>query len=408
VRNVATIAAAIARESVQRRPAPRAVGRVVSLAGPGLPGLLGHALLASIRWHAEPDEAASWSVVDAAYTADGEVVATVSRADEVRAGAVRAQPGDGRAPTVTVVPPATAGDEARVGSGLLDISTPYGQAVGRLARAVLGLRVGVALGAGSTRGYAHFGVLEVLGRHGVPLDAVAGTSIGAAVAYLAAIDHPLDQAMDAIDEVARRTIRPRLPGASLLSSAGLRRGLHAFCGERLIEECAHPLAIVAADIERKAEVVFDAGLVWPALLASMTIPGLYPAQRVGGVLAIDGGVVNPIPVTAAAALGADIVIAVRLGRRAASEPHRATATAPSPGRASAARTILRAVELLETTLTVHRSRAASVVIEAATEPIEGAGLRRFADGRRYVAGGSAAAEDALPRLRALLPWLRRT
>jgi len=149
-------------------------------------------------------------------------------------------------------------------------------------------------------------------------------------------------------------------------------------------------------------------LVWPALLASMSIPGVYPPQCFDGRVLVDGGVINPVPSSVAALLGADVVIAVRLGH-VATHGGPAPASASPPGRArrpSMARTVLRSVEIMQRTIASQGSRAASIVIEPGFDPADGwGGLRRFSAGRRYVEHGAVAARAALPRARAVLPWL---
>jgi NTE family protein len=306
------------------------------------------------------------------------------------------------------VPRPDAGDTGALRGGLLAPKSAAGQALGSVARLLARLRVGVALGAGAEKGYAHLGVLRVLREVGVPIDAVAGTSIGAAVAFLAALGVDLDEATDAIDTVAARTMRFGIPAAGVLSSAGLRSGLQAFCGRRRIEDTPIPLGIVAADLGTRSEVIFRDGLVWPALLASMSIPGVYPPQCFDGRVLVDGGVINPVPSSVAALLGADVVIAVRLGH-VATHGGPAPASASPPGRArrpSMARTVLRSVEIMQRTIASQGSRAASIVIEPGFDPADGwGGLRRFSAGRRYVEHGAVAARAALPRARAVLPWL---
>ncbi len=103
-----------------------------------------------------------------------------------------------------------------------------------------------------------------------------------------------------------------LPGRGLLSSTGIRNLLRKTAGEILIQDLPMPLAIVAADVENHREVVIRRGLLWQAVLASISIPGIYAAQRMGEYTLVDGGVVNPVPASVAAQMGADIVLAVRL------------------------------------------------------------------------------------------------
>jgi|GEM_PF-429763 len=303
------------------------------------------------------------------------------------------------------VPPLTLEDLDALAAGTLAPDGPAGRALGRTARAIAGLRVGLALGAGSMKGYAHFGVMRVMEREGIPVDCVAGSSIGAQVAFLRALELPVDDAMDVVDELSRRTVRYALSTSGLLSSAGLRRGLQWYCGERRIEDVPVPLGVVTTDLATGSEVVFRRGLVWPALLASLSIPGVYPAQRIAGRLLTDGGVANPVPSSVTRGMGADVVVAVRLGGARGGAPATAVGAPPAGAVPSMVTTVLRSLEIMQRRIAVGGADAASVVVEPWFDPREATGIRRFPQGRRYHDNGVAAAEAALPRLRALLPWL---
>ena len=154
------------------------------------------------------------------------------------------------------VPPLQDADLGALRSGLLPPGTPASRALGWAARELCGLKVGLALGAGSEKGYAHIGVARVLQRAGVPLDYLAGTSIGASVAAALADEYSLVELERIFTDVARAAFRLRLPGASLLSSAGMRDRLRAAAGGRRFEELLVPLAIVAADLVTGREIVF--------------------------------------------------------------------------------------------------------------------------------------------------------
>jgi NTE family protein len=148
--------------------------------------------------------------------------------------------------------------------------------------------------------------------------------------------------------------------------------------------------------------VFRRGPVWRALLASMSIPGIYPPQRFGRFLLVDGGVLNPVPSNVAAAMGADVVIAVKLAWQYPQSVEKAPGRTPS-----VIETILRSFEAMEHRLSADTAAAATIQIEPVFPDPAGMGLRRFRRGRRYEPYGEAAAEAALPRITAALPWLRR-
>ena len=176
--------------------------------------------------------------------------------------------------TESCAPPPTPSDTYQLSRGVLSLETQLGQSVGQVAREMCGLRVGLALGEGSSKGFAHLGVLRALARAGIPCDAISGTSIGAAVAGLHAAGFNPDDAMKHLVQVGSATFRPTLRRGSLMSHSGVERIMRAVWGDTTrIEDLETPLAIVAADIVTGSEIVLTRGLLWAAALASISIPG---------------------------------------------------------------------------------------------------------------------------------------
>jgi NTE family protein len=304
------------------------------------------------------------------------------------------------------VPPLAEADVAGLREGSLAVFTPAGKAVGRLARQLTGLTVGLALGSGSMRGYAHFGVLKGLERAGVAVDYAAGTSVGAAAASLHAMGHTPEEGAAILDRFGEVMFRFGLPGRGLLSNSRIRSLLREVAGERLIEELEIPLGVVAADVDSHAEVVIRRGFVWQGVLASISIPGVYAAQRIGDYTLVDGGVVNPVPTSVAADMGAGVVLGVRLVTPRDVRDGYAEAR-PAKGRPpSAVAVLLRAIEMMQARLEHETTSVATVMIVPSFEHVPATKLRHFKEGRGYYETGIQAAEQALPRIAAALPWLR--
>ncbi len=181
-------------------------------------------------------------------------------------------------------------------------------------------KIGLALGGGGARGAAHIGVLRVLEELHVPVDYVAGTSMGAVVGGLYASGmspDEIEQALTSIDwndTLSDRTsykeliYRRKQDESRHLTSfeAGLRKG-------RLISQLPTPFKAVAADIETGEAVVLDHGDLAEAIRASMSIPGVFSPMEIDGRLLVDGGIADNVPVDVVRAMGADIVIAVDVG-----------------------------------------------------------------------------------------------
>lgn len=178
-------------------------------------------------------------------------------------------------------------------------------------------RIGIALGSGSFRGWAHLGVLRALGELGVRPDVVCGCSVGALVGAAW-----LEGRLDALEEWAlnlgtlefARLFDVDLGGGAFVDRERLARVLGArVCpAERRIEEFEARYAAVATDLTNGKEVWFTEGSVHEAVRASMSLPGIFPAVPHDGGWLVDGGLVNPVPVSLCRALGADRVIAVNL------------------------------------------------------------------------------------------------
>jgi NTE family protein len=264
----------------------------------------------------------------------------------------------------------------------------------------------VALGSGSVRGYAHVGVLRRLETLGVPIDCLAGTSVGAIVAGLYAHYQDTDRVADFLDDLGARMFRPTVSRKSLLSTRSMRKYIEKVVGDGRLEDLPIPLAVVATDLDTHEEVVLRRGSGVTALFASSAVPGVFPAVRIGNRRLVDGGIVNPIPTSAAVQLGAGAVVAVRLvsGGGVALDTVSEESEGPIP---SAVAAIVSSIELVQTRITTGPATTPTVMITPQFYDLPTVKLRRFREGRRYIAAGEAAVDAALPRLQAALPWLRQ-
>jgi len=184
----------------------------------------------------------------------------------------------------------------------------------------------LALGSGGARGWAHLGVLSRLRELGVPIHCIAGTSIGSIVGAVYAANgldtlHELATRLD-WRRVARLFLEVNLPRSGLLSGKNVMSLLKDIIPARQFSDLSLPLRIVATDLLREEEVVFDTGNLFDAIRASIAIPGILTPHRLQGRNLVDGGLVNPLPVSVCRAMGADIVIAVDINLRAPDQPRK--------------------------------------------------------------------------------------
>jgi len=177
-------------------------------------------------------------------------------------------------------------------------------------------KIGLALGGGAARGLAHVGVLEVLEREGIPVDMIAGTSAGAAVGALYAQGKSAARIKElALDTGWRRLVSLidlALPKSGFIEGTKIKNLLKSFMGDISFSELKIPLSCVATDIHSGEEVVINDGSVLEAVRASISIPVIFTAVRWRDRYLVDGGLVNPVPVSTVRDMGAELVIAVNV------------------------------------------------------------------------------------------------
>jgi NTE family protein len=176
-------------------------------------------------------------------------------------------------------------------------------------------KIGIALGSGSARGWSHIGVIRSLLEAGIRIDIVCGASIGALVAGFFAADF-----LDPLDRWARRLnwsnivgfMDVMIPRSGLIEGERITGFFRQNMADPVIERLSLPFAAVATDLKTGREIWLRDGSLMDAIRASISFPGIFtPCQRDGQWL-VDGGLVNPVPVSLCRSMGADIVIAVNL------------------------------------------------------------------------------------------------
>jgi NTE family protein len=276
------------------------------------------------------------------------------------------------------------------------------RAIDWVARHIVRKKVGIAFGAGGSKGFAHLGMVDALASHGVPVDYSAGCSIGAPIAAAVADGMPVPELNEALDRTFARALKFTIPYNSFLSTRSLRADFERIARGRTFAELHGPLALVAVDQITRSEVVLKEGSVATAMLASMAIPGIFPPVQIGDRSLVDGALLNPVPNTTVADLGADVVIGLRLSN--APGPVTASRKRSSPFRAPPIiDTVLNAFEVMQAKIGADGISRADVIISP--EFRGPTGLRDFARGDEFVDFGREAVEAALPKLKESLPWV---
>ena len=173
----------------------------------------------------------------------------------------------------------------------------------------------LALGGGGSRGNAHIGVIRRLEQEGFRIKGIAGTSIGGIVGVLYAAGYRPNDIEEIFCALDHKSLYGHAPedGPSLIGLAGVRQKLIGILGDRTFDSLRIPFAVTATDLKSGTEVVFTSGLLVDAILATIAMPGIFPARHIGDFELIDGGALDPVPVAPARALAPRLpVVAVSL------------------------------------------------------------------------------------------------
>lgn len=185
-----------------------------------------------------------------------------------------------------------------------------GSPVGRM------VKIGVALGGGAARGYAHFGALFALERSGIPIHCIAGTSIGSVVGALWATDQHIDcyKSLRKLDKAGVRSmLDPELPMITgFLQGQKLFDVLESWFKGYRVEDLTRQFCANAVNLNTGDEVTFHSGRLSDVIRASVSVPVILSPWQIEDSTYVDGGVVNPLPVRQCREMGADVVIAVDL------------------------------------------------------------------------------------------------
>jgi len=176
-------------------------------------------------------------------------------------------------------------------------------------------KIGLALGSGGARGFAHLGVIMALTEAGIPIHLIAGSSMGALVASFYGAGIELDRLYKLSTAFKRKYFLDfTVPKMGLISGKKIKNFIKVFTHGKNIEELSLPISIVATDLMTGEKVIFQKGPIAEAVRASISIPGIFVPEKYNGRILVDGGVTDRVPVSVAKEMGADIVIAVDVSR----------------------------------------------------------------------------------------------
>ena len=252
-------------------------------------------------------------------------------------------------------------------------------------------RIGLALGGGAARGFAHVGVIQVLEEAGIRPQLVTGTSAGSLVAAIYASGKngkQLQRVADTMEESSIADWTLPLFTRGMLRGDALARYVNEQVSSRLLEDMPLPLGIVATDLNSGQSIVFQKGDTGTAVRASSAVPAVFQPVRIAGRDYVDGGLVSPVPVRAARKMGAELVIAVDIS--SAPEGNVTGGTLD---------VLLQTFTIMGSSINSFELKDADVVVRPA---LVGVSSADFGARKRSIDAGRQAMLQLLPQLRAAI------
>lgn len=262
-------------------------------------------------------------------------------------------------------------------------------------------KVGLALGSGGVRGFAHVGVIKTLLKHNIPIDYIAGSSIGGFVACHYALFKDIEKLEEISFNHKKKKFYSLLDPAwsgGLVSGKKLKKLIEEWLDHKAFEDSQIPVKIVATNIIKGSVEIFDKGDLVPALMASMAIPTIFKPMEIDDKYYIDGGISNPVPDDLVKKMGADIVISVNLD-----DCNNATSFEETD--LSVIGVTKRSLDLLRNYLAKNSVNDSDIVIEPATNLKGWSGWKDYFSkdgGVKIVEAGETAAEKVIPEIKKLL------
>ena len=264
-------------------------------------------------------------------------------------------------------------------------------------------KIGLALGSGVARGLAHIGVLEVLEREGIPIDMIAGTSMGAIVGAAYASGKSADQIREVALDLGWKKMLPlvnlTVPKTGFISDRRIKNRLKEIIGEVSFSDLPKTFACVATDVMTGEEVVLRDGPVLGAVIASISLPIIFKAAKWQGRYLVDGSLVTPVPTRALKEMGADFIISVNVLHYPGEKTHLHPEDVKKVKEPNLFTIMMQIVNVLSSHLVEFSLSGSDVVIEP---NMIGIGFADFGKAEECILRGALAAQEAIPEIKRLL------
>lgn len=281
------------------------------------------------------------------------------------------------------------------------------RSIQRFTRKIGGVRIGLVLSSGAARGFAHVGVLKVLEAYDIPIDTIAGSSMGALVGGFYAAGVSAKELEDIVLSYQdnKRKVRRTIFDMTI-SRYGLSKGhrlakfMRHHIGEKTFDELQIPFIAVATDIRNGLEVILHSGLVWQALRASGSVPVMFEPYYLDGRYLIDGGISNPLPTDILIERGMDIIISCTVNSIKTLSKSTVVTTRESVQPSSHKKygildTLTRSLGIMSSSNTMLKSRLADIDIHPNVASIDWIDFHR---GKELLREGELAVEEAMPAI----------
>ncbi len=250
-------------------------------------------------------------------------------------------------------------------------------------------KIGLALGAGGARGFAHLGVIKALVEANISIDLIAGSSMGALVGCFYGVGQKMEDLYKLSTSFRRKYYLDfTVPKMGFISGKRIKEFIQLFTHNKNIEELNIPVAVVATDLMNGEKVIFREGPISTAVRASISIPGIFVPERVNGRLLVDGGVIDRVPVSVVKDMGADITIGVDVS-------HVKTDADIS----TIFDVIMQSIDIMQLEIVAHREFTSDVMIRPHVEMYS---TRAFTNIEEIIAIGEEETKKMIPTIKKVI------
>jgi NTE family protein len=262
-------------------------------------------------------------------------------------------------------------------------------------------KIGLVLGSGGANGLAHIGVLRVLEENNIPINYIVGCSIGAIVGACYALNPDIKEEEKKVLSLTKRDLIKLIDlnfrRRGLIQGNKIRNFIENLVKDKSFSDTKIPLKILATDLKSGKEIIINKGKLVDAIMASISIPGVFPPVKLKKMLLVDGGLINPTPTNIIKRMGADIVIGVDLTMKNEVE-------LKNP---NIFQTLMRSYEILRTQSTKFNINENDKNLLIIKPNVMRFTTFKFYEFQKFIEEGERVAKDALPRIKSLLKREKR-